>query len=130
MEPMTPEKLPVEIERAVRDYTKDVELAIVQRLDKTADQILNYIKSNAPKRSHSGEHLADAFIKESYGEGVNQTIVIYSKTKGSIVHLIELGFRHRNGKMVAARPFMRPAYDEFTPKMLEDIQKIIERGGD
>ena len=44
MEPMTPEKLPVEIERAVRDYTKDVELAIVQRLDKTADQILDYIK--------------------------------------------------------------------------------------
>ena len=24
---------------------------------------------------------------------------------------------------------MRPAYDEFTPKMIEDIKKIIEGGG-
>ena len=130
MEPINPERLPVEIEKAVRDYTRDVELAIVSRLDATADQILDYIKENAPRSNHSGEHLADAFIKESFGEGANRTIVIYSKAKGSIVHLVELGFKHRNGKLVSARPFMRPAYEQLTPKMLEDIKKIIERGGD
>jgi len=31
--------------------------------------------------------------------------------------------------MVSARPFLRPAYDQFSPKMLEDIQKIIRSGG-
>ena len=43
--------------------------------------------------------------------------------------LVELGFKHISGKHVEARPFMRPAYETFTPEMLEDIKKIIERGG-
>ena len=129
MEPLEITALTSEIEKAVKDYSKDVELAIVKRLEETADQILDYIKENAPRSPWTKEHLGDSFIKESYGDGVNKTIVIYSKTKGSIVHLIELGFKHRSGKHISARPFMRPAYDELTPKMLEDIKKIINGGG-
>ena len=129
MESLELTALTPEIERAVKSYSRDVELAIIERLDYTADQILDYIKSNAPRTPFNKEHLGDSFIKESYGEGVNKTIVIYSKTKGSIVHLVELGFKHRSGKLVSARPFLRPAYDEFTPKMLEDIKKIINGGG-
>lgn len=129
MESLELTALTPEIERAVKTYSREVELAIIERLDYTADQILDYIKSNAPRTPFNKEHLGDSFIKESYGEGVNKTIVIYSKTKGSIVHLVELGFKHRSGKLVSARPFLRPAYDEFTPKMLEDIKKIISGGG-
>ena len=129
MESLELTALTPEIERAVKSYSREVELAIIERLDYTADQILDYIKSNAPRTSFNKEHLGDSFIKESYGEGVNKTIVIYSKTRGSIVHLVELGFKHRSGKLVSARPFLRPAYDEFTPKMLEDIKKIISGGG-
>ncbi len=129
MESLELTALTPEIEKAVKSYSKDVEKAILERLDNTADQILEYIKSNAPRTPYSKEHLGDSFVKESYGEGVNKTIIIYSKTRGSIVHLVELGFRHRGGKFVSARPFMRPAYEEFTPKMLEDIQKIIKGGG-
>ena len=129
MESLELTALTPEIERAVKSYSREVELAIIERLDYTADQILDYIKSNAPRTPFNKEHLGDSFIKESYGEGVNKTIVIYSKTKGSIVHLVELGFKHRSEKLVSARPFLRPAYDEFTPKMLEDIKKIISGGG-
>jgi hypothetical protein len=129
MESLELTALTPEIERAVKSYSREVELAIIERLDYTADQILDYIKSNAPRTPFNKKHLGDSFIKESYGEGVNKTIVIYSKTKGSIVHLVELGFKHRSGRLVSARPFLRPAYDEFTPKMLEDIKKIISGGG-
>ena len=116
------------IEKAVKTYSKEVELAIVERLEYAADQILDYIKDNAPRTPWTKEHLGDSFIKESHGDGVNKTIVIYSKTKGSIVHLVELGFRHRSGKHVSARPFLRPAYDMFTPEMLEDMKRIINGG--
>lgn len=128
MESIKLEALPYEIEKAVKSYSKEVELAIIEKLDYTGDQILNYIKENAPRTSYSKDHLGDSFIKETYGEGVNKTIVIYSKTRGSIVHLVELGFKHRSGKLVSARPFLRPAYDEFAPKMVEDMKRIIEGG--
>lgn len=130
MEPVKPERLCAEIEKAVREYSSDVELAIASRLDKTADQIIDYIKEHAPRSGSGGEHLADTFAKQSYGDGADKTIVIYSKSKGQIVHLVELGFRHRSGKLVAARPFMRPAYEQLTPKMLDDIEKIIEEGSE
>ena len=129
MESLELTTLTPEIEKAVKSYSKDVEVAILQRLDETADLILDYIKEHAPRTPWTHEHLGDSFIKESYGEGINKTIVIYSKTKGSIVHLVELGFKHRSGKLVSARPFLRPAYDEFAPKMLDDIRKIINGGG-
>ena len=128
MESITLEALTPEIEKAVKSYVLEVEKALVTKLDETADKILEYIKGNAPWTSYNHPHLGDSFIKESYGEGVNKTIIIYSKTKGSIVHLVELGFRHRSGKFVAAQPFLRPAYDEFTPKMLEDMKQIIKGG--
>ena len=129
MESLELTALTPEIEKAVDSYSKEVVTAILMKLDETADQILDYIKDNAPRTPWTKEHLGDSFIKETYGEGVNTTIVIYSKTKGYLVHLVELGFKHRSGKMVSARPFLRPAYDQFSPKMLEDIQKIIRSGG-
>ena len=128
MESLELTALTPEIEKAVVSYSKEVVTGILKKLDETADQILDYIKDNAPRTPWTKEHLGDSFIKETYGEGVNTTIVIYSKTKGYLVHLVELGFKHRSGKLVMARPFLRPAYDEFTPKMLEDIHKIIKGG--
>lgn len=110
----------------VSSYTDEVIKALEAKLDETADKILEYIKSNA-SRSGQKNGLADDFVKADVGSGVNKTIVIYGKEKGMIVHLIEFGFMHRSGKYVNPRPFLRPAYDAFTPKMLEDI-KVIIRG--
>ncbi|MCQ2798191.1 MAG: HK97 gp10 family phage protein [Bacilli bacterium] len=129
METIEIASLTKEVEKAVKDYSKDVEIAVLNKLEETADKILDYIKQNAPRSNFGNNHLGDSFIKESFGNGIDKTIVIYSKTKGSIVHLVELGFKHRSGKLVAARPFLRPAYDELTPKMVEDIKKIISGGG-
>lgn len=110
----------------VNSYTDEVIKELETKLDETADKILEYIKSNAP-RSGQKDGLADDFVKADIGSGVNKTIVIYGKEKGMLVHLIEFGFMHRSGKYVNPRPFLRPAYDAFTPKMLEDI-KVIIRG--
>lgn len=116
------------LSKIVEKYASDVKEEVVNRLDETADAILEYIATHCPKTDTGGEHLADSFVKTEFGSGVNKTVYISSKTKGRLVHLVELGFKHRSGVHVAARPFMRPAYDTFTPEMLEDIRKIISGG--
>jgi len=125
---MDPNKLTNEIEKSVVEYSKDVTRQIEVSLDKTADKIIDYIRSNAP-RSGAPNALADSFIKESYGEGSNRIIVIYSKTSSGLVHLVEFGFKHRSGKLVSARPFLRPSYEALTPAMLEEIRQIIRQAG-
>ena len=123
------DELGVRISDLIKDYADDVKEGLEDRLDETAKQILDYIKSNCPRSDSVTNHLADSFILTTVGSGVNKTIYISSGTKGRLVHLVELGFKHISGKHVEARPFMRPAYETFTPEMLEDIKKIIERGG-
>ena len=124
----TLDNLGVKTSQYVSNYVNDVQKHVVKELDETADEILDYIHTNCPRGDEGSNHLADSFIKTEVGSGLNKTIYISSKTKGRFVHLIELGFKHRSGKHVSAQPFMRPAYDTFTPEMLEEIKKIIEGG--
>lgn len=124
----TLDNLGVKITELINEYANGVKDEALNKLDETADKILNYIFSNCPRSGLGSNHLADSFIKTEVGSGLKKTIYISSKTKGRLVHLIELGFKHRSGKHVSAQPFMRPAYDTFTPEMLEEIKKIIEGG--
>lgn len=124
----TLDNLSDEIYRLVNEYSQEIKNKLEQELDQTADKIIEYIKQHAP-RSGSRYALADSFIKKGEGEGVNKLITIYSKEKGRIVHLLEFGFKHRNGQFVSPRPFMRPSFDKLTPEMLQNIKRIIESGG-
>lgn len=112
----------------IKNYTSEVQEEVLKRFELTADEILDYIKNNCPRSDGGSNHLADSFVKTEVGSGLNKIIYISSQKKGRLVHLIELGFKHRSGRHVPARPFMRPAYDTFTPEMLEDIKSIIKGG--
>ena len=126
---VTLDELGVAISNMVEEYAQEVILALEKKLDETAEEIVKYIKTHAP-RSGGSKAFADSFIAEPQGSGINKTISIFSNEKGKITHLLEFGFTHRSGKYVGPRPFMRPAFDLLTPKMLEDIKSIIERGDD
>lgn len=126
---ITLDELGVAISNMVDDYAQDIIVKLEERLDETAQEIVKYIRSNAP-RSGGSKPFADSFIAEPQGSGINKSIVIFSNEKGKLTHLLEFGFTHRSGKYVGPRPFMRPAYDLLTPKMLEDIKRIIEKGDD
>jgi hypothetical protein len=124
---VTLDDLGVAISSMVDDYAQEVIVKLEERLDETAQEIVKYIKTHAP-RSGGSKPFADSFIAEPQGSGINKTIFIFSNKKGKLTHLLEFGFTHRSGKYVGPRPFMRPAYDLLTPKMLEDIKRIIEKG--
>ena len=122
------DKLGTKLTDIIEGYAIEVQEDVLKRFDLTADEILNYVKTNCPRSNSGSLHLADTFVKTEVGTGVNKIIYISSQEKGRLVHLIELGFKHKSGKHVEAQPFMRPAYDTFTPEMLEDIKKIIKGG--
>lgn len=121
----TMDNVATRISSFVKEYTEEVLKQMEDELERTADEVLKYVQENCP-RGESDVHLADTFVKTETGYGSGKIIYISSYKKGRLVHLIEFGFKHRNGKQVAARPFMRPAYETFSPKMLENIRKIIK----
>jgi hypothetical protein len=119
------DKLPDKLSEIIEGYSDGVQEEALAKLEKAADDVLAYVSEHCPRSGYGTNHLADSFVKTEVGSGLEKTIYISSKTKGRLVHLIELGFRHRSGKHVAAQPFMRPAYDAFAPEMIEDIKRII-----
>ncbi len=123
----TLDNLSKKIESLVDDYVDEILPKLEKVLQETAKEIIVYIKTKAP-RSGKKNALADSFITETKGSGVNQTITIFSKTEGRIVHLVEFGFAHKSGQFVGPRPFLRPAYDLLSPSMIEEIKRIIEKG--
>ena len=124
---VTLDDLGVAIENMIDEYAEEIVMKLEKRLDQTAQEIVTYISAHAP-RSGGTKSFADSFVATPQGNGINKTVAIYSNTKGKLTHLLEFGFTHRSGKYVGPRPFMRPAYDLLTPKMLEDIKSIIEKG--
>jgi len=124
---ITLDELGTAISNMVEEYAEEITVKLEKRLDETAKEIVSYIRTHAP-RSGGSKPFADSFIAEPQGSGINKTISIFSNEKGKLTHLLEFGFTHRSGKYVGPRPFMRPAYNLLTPKMLEDIKSIIEKG--
>ena len=116
--------LPDDLIDVINKYSDDIKLKIERELENSSNLIINNIKTDAP-RSGRGKALADSFIKEEQGTGVSKNITIFSKTKGRIIHFIEFGFIHRNGKLITPRPFLRPIADKELPKLLEGVIAII-----
>ncbi len=123
----TVDKLGELLSDMVEDYVEKIIPKLDEELNSTADEIITYIKSNAP-RSGNRHAFADTFTKVESGSGMNKTVSIYSEGKGGLTHLLEFGYTHRSGKYIGPKPFLRPAYDIFTPKMLEAIKDIITKG--
>ena len=109
------------------DDSLDVDKKLEEVLVKYAEKIIDDIKANAPV-GKSKEHLKDSFISLKEGSGKNLSVTIYSKTKSRIVHLVELGFVHRSGVYVKARPFMRNAYEKYKDALYEEIKEVISSG--
>ena len=42
-------------------------------------------------------------------------------------HLVEFGFKHRSGKHVPARPFLRPAADQETPTYIRGFRGFLKK---
>jgi hypothetical protein len=124
---ITLDELGTALSEMVDEYCEEIIEKLEKKLDQTAQEIVKYISTHAP-RSGGSKAFADSFVAEPQGSGINKTVVIFSNEKGKLTHLLEFGFTHRSGKYVGPRPFMRPAYDLLTPRMLEDIKRIIEKG--
>ena len=124
---VTLDNLASAIETKVNAYTEEVKASLEKVLDDTAEKIIDYIKTHAP-RSGQSDAYADSFIIVPNGTGIDKTLTIFAKERGRLTHLFEFGFTHRGGKFVAPRPFMRPAFDTFSGEMLAEMKRIVQGG--
>lgn len=121
------DELQAEIVQAVADYTEDVTKGIEKEILRAATKTVKDVKANSPVKS--GEYKSGWTRRKIKTDG-KIGYIIYNKKRGPLVHLLEFGFTPRNSRFrVAGRPHLRPAADKNIKEMLENIERIIERGG-
>lgn len=115
-----------EIVQAIKDYTEDVQAAIIKEVNQTSKLVLDDVKANSPVRT--GEY-RKGWRRSKDGSGGQIKYTIHNKSKGWLTHILEGGYTKRDGKRQPGRPHLSPAYDKHVPAMESRIEQIIKDGG-
>lgn len=116
------------IMEAMQEYTEEVEEAIPDIVDSTADAMVEEIRSAAPKRS--GKY-AKGWTARQLGESTRSkegyAKLVCNPKRYYIAHLVEYGHAKRGGGRVAGKPHIRPACDRLLPEFEKKIEEAVKR---
>lgn len=131
-----------EVINMLKTYTTDVEMAIDDEVLRVGDNGANELRQAImPMQSASGIPPANAMKRRewnSYAKGWQNNYVqgsnyssstIHNKTHYRLVHLLEYGHATRNGKRTRAFAHVKPVEDKCDKELLDNVKKIIEKGG-
>ena len=108
-------------------YTKDVEEAIPDVVDNTADVMVKEIRATAPKRS--GKY-AKGWTVRQLGERTRSkegyAKLVCNPKRYSIAHLVEYGHAKRGGGRVSGKPHIRPVCDRLLPEFEKKIERAVK----
>lgn len=113
---------------AMHQYTNEVEEAIPDIVDDTANTLVKEIRSTAPKRT--GKY-AKGWTSRKLGERTRSkegyARLVCNPKHYSRAHLLEHGHAKRGGGRTASKPHIGPACDKVLPEMETKIEKAVKR---
>ncbi len=105
------------------DLTSEVVKEAVKDAGKT---VKKEISDNAPK--DTGAYKKSWTVKQTKETSNSLTVVVHSKNRYQLAHLLENGHAKRNGGRTAAMPHIKPAEDVGIKQLEDDIERKIKNG--
>ena len=118
--------LTIAIEKALQEYTEEVEEAIAQVIEEDVEAAVKELQNVSPKKT--GEYARGWASQKEMSEG-SIKMTIYNKDKPYLTHLLEFGHAKRGGGRVAAIPHIAPVEEKLIDQVTRDIEEAIKRGG-
>lgn len=116
------------IVEAMIEYTEEVEEAIPEIVDSTADAMVSEISMAAPRKT--GKY-AKGWTARKLGESTRSkegyAKLVCNPKRYSLAHLLEYGHAKRGGGRVAGKPHIRPACDKLLPEFERKIEEAVKR---
>lgn len=125
-ESIKPEELAKVIEREMEKYAGVVTDDIKECLKDAAAEVRTEIKDNAPVRT--GKYKKSWGIVKDKEDKNGITLIVRSKGRYMLTHLLENGHVKRGGGRVKAIPHIRPAEENGKRKLTSDIERKIRDG--
>jgi hypothetical protein len=92
----------------------------------TAKSVQKDIQASAPVRT--GKYAKSWAVKTMHEDSGTIDLVIYSRNRYQIAHLLEHGHAKRGGGRVAARPHLAAAEQRGEEKLVDEIKKKLGGG--
>ena len=104
---------------STEDMKKDVR--------KVAQTVKKDIQANAPRKS--GKYAKSWSVKTDKETNETLVLVVHSKTKYQLAHLLEKGHAKRGGGRTAAQPHIAPAEEHGMEELENSIRRDLQKNG-
>lgn len=110
-----------EIMKGLEEYASLAGDTLKDAVKKAGDTAKKEVKENAPKRT--GAYKKSWTVKKIKETSNSLELVVHSKSKYQLTHLLENGHATRNGGRTKAMPHIKPAEEKAVKQLQEDIVK-------
>lgn len=117
------DKLASAIAKTLTEYADLAAEDVKQAVKDSADTVKSEISANAPK--DSGKYAKSWAVKKQKETSASLSVVVHSKDRYQLAHLLEHGHAKRGGGRVTARPHIAPAEQKGIEKLEERIEKAL-----
>ena len=115
------DQLAATVMKELEDYADLATTDMKAAVRKAGNTVRNEIKSGAPSRT--GKYAASWTVKTERETSQSLELVVHSRNRYQLAHLLEFGHAKRGGGRVAARPHIAAAEQ----KGIEELEHAIER---
>lgn len=122
---VTVDHLAEAVMKGLTEYA-DVSTELVkQSVQQVSKEVKKEISENAPKRT--GAYKKSWGTKKTKETSNSLTMMVHSKNRYQIAHLLEHGHAKRGGGRVAARPHIAPAEEHGVTSLQEKIERGLKQ---
>ena len=126
VENVTVDEMSVAIIKCLEEYKNLASDELKKAVKKAGKTVREDIKSNAPRKS---SRYKDSWKTKTLSEdSTSISLVVYSKDRYMLAHLLEKGHAKRGGGRVNGKPHIKPAEEKGNKQLEEDIIKALQKG--
>ena len=113
--------------KGLEDYAKLAVDDLKTDVQKAGKKVKEQIESTAPK--DTGKYAKSWAVKKTKETSDSIQVVVHSKNRYQLTHLLEFGHAKRGGGRVAARPHIAAAEQAGIDQLTRDIERDLRKGG-
>lgn len=112
------------ISEQLQKYAGSITEDMKDSLRDSAKEIRKDISRNAPVRT--GKYKKSWSVKKLSEDSTGLDLVVHSKNRYQLTHLLEHGHALRNGGRVEGKPHIKPAEEAGKKKLVESLKEKIQ----
>ena len=113
--------------KGLKEYAQLAADDLKEDVKKAGKTVKQQIESTAPRKT--GKYAKSWTVKKTRETSDSIQVVVHSKNRYQLAHLLEHGHAKRGGGRTRAFPHIAPAEQAGTEQLLKDIERDLKKGG-